>query len=40
MTIIETAFALNGVVETVLALIVVPAVSRPLLKLMQRYKEA
>lgn len=39
-TIIQTAFALNGVVEIALALIVVPAVSRPLLKLLKRYEEA
>ena len=36
-TIIKTAFALNGVVELVLAVVVVPAVARPILQIMKRY---
>ncbi len=37
-TILQTALALNGVVETVLAAVVVPAVSAPLFKVMKRYR--
>lgn len=36
-TIVDTAIALNGVVETILAVVVVPAVSRPLFGMMKRY---
>ncbi|MCI9415423.1 MAG: ECF transporter S component [Clostridiales bacterium] len=36
-TIIKTAFALNGVVELLLAVVVVPAVARPILQIMKRY---
>lgn len=38
--ILQTALALNGVVETVLAAVVVPAVSAPLFQLMKRYGAA
>lgn len=36
-TILKTALALNGVVELVLAVVLVPAVSLPLFRLMKRY---
>lgn len=38
-TILKTAFALNGVVETILAVVVVPAVSLPLFRIMKRYQQ-
>lgn len=39
-TILETALALNGIVETVLAAVLVPAISLPLFRLMKRYSHA
>ena len=39
-TILKTAFALNGILETLLAAVIVPAVSAPLFKLIKRYSHA